>query len=126
MVRFIFGLLLMIIHLSMVTVSGAFLLFSENVQALCFLAVVMIVVFGLLIVNNGCIGTQYELKFAGITLTEFAKKLLFISDNVSNCDFEKMIIGIPLLLTLLKIIGLTLSTNNNANKNTLLKCLVRN
>lgn len=67
--------------------------------------VIQIIVFALLVVNNGCLMSRFELiggDFLSSTL--IGKKLFFLSDGVKDADFEKIFVGVPLLLILLKIV----------------------
>lgn len=103
--EFIIKCFLILLHLFVIWITAITILFSEDIYILTFLLVIQIIVFALLVVNNGCLMSRFELiggDFLSSTL--IGKKLFFLSDGVKDADFEKIFVGVPLLLILLKIV----------------------
>lgn len=96
---------LIFLHLFVVWITAITILFSEDIYVLTFLLLVQIIVFALLVVNNGCLMSRFELiggDFLSSTL--IGRKLFFLSDDVKDADFEKIFVGIPILFLILKIV----------------------
>ena len=97
-------ILLMVIHLTIITITAIVILFSEDLYILLCLLIIEFIVFTGLIVNNGCQLSKYELVGGNFSSTTLGKKLFWLSDNIEHSDFEKMFVGVPLGLLLLKTI----------------------
>ena len=92
------------IHLFVIGVSAIILLCVEDVYMITLLLITQIIVFKLLLVNDGCLLSKYEFIGGKITLFEIAKKVFFLSDSIKTQDFEKIFVGLPILMLLTKLI----------------------
>ena len=92
------------LHLFVIGVTAIILLFSEDIYMILLLLITQIVVFILLLVNDGCLLSKYEFIGGNITLFEIAKKTLFLSDSIKTQDFEKIFVGIPIVMLFTKLI----------------------
>lgn len=92
------------IHLFVIGVSAIILLCVEDVYIITLLLITQIIVFKLLLVNDGCLLSKYEFIGGKLTLFEIAKKVFFLSDSIKTQDFEKIFVGLPILMLLTKLI----------------------
>lgn len=101
--QFIIKIFIILIHFIGVTLVTLIILFSEDMLILGLIIICQTIVFTQLILIDGCIISKYEWIFGeGFTLTDIGKKMFFLSDALPPADFEKMIVGIPLLLCIIK------------------------
>ena len=108
--------LLIVIHFVGVTIVTLIILFSEDPVVLTAIIICQSIVFYQLILVNGCLISKYEWLFGGdFNGTDIGKKMFFLSDDLPPADFEKMIVGIPLLLCVMKL-GLMLMPKHFLSK----------
>ena len=109
-----------LIHMGMVTVSGVLLMFSNNVTVLGIMTVILLVVFCSCVYFDGCITTKAEdpLPYVNMKPTEVIKQALFVDNDITMSDMEKVLIGLTLaaysvktgiLLVLRDVYGLSYS-----------------
>lgn len=102
-------IVLITIHLIMVSVTAVIILFSNNLYILISLLIVQIIVYISLIINKGCLLSKFERVGGDFSSTMLGKKVFFLSENIQDQDFEKLFVGIPLILLLFKTILVTFS-----------------
>ena len=104
-IKYSIKIVLITIHLSIVFFTAVSLLFIDDIYLLIGLLILQMLVFTAIVINDGCVLSKYE-NIGGNTMTStyIGKKAFFMSDSIKNSDFEKMFVGIPLGLLILKII----------------------
>ncbi len=96
--------ILIVIHFIGVVIVTLIILFSEDPVVLGAIIICQSIVFYQLIINDGCMMSKCEWLFGGdFNLTDLGKKIFFLSDGLKPADFEKMIVGVPLLLCIMKL-----------------------
>lgn len=101
--QYIIKIFIILIHFIGVTLVTLIILFSEDMLILGLIIICQTIVFTQLILIDGCLISKYEWLFGeGWTLTDIGKKMFFLSEALPPADFEKMIVGIPLLLCVIK------------------------
>lgn len=101
--QYIIKIFIILVHFIGVTLVTLIILFSEDILILALIIICQTIVFTQLILIDGCIISKYEWFFGeGWTLTDIGKKMFFLSEALPPADFEKMIVGIPLLLCVIK------------------------
>lgn len=101
--QIVIKIFIILIHFIGVTLVTLVILFSEDILLLGLIIICQTIVFTQLILIDGCLISKYEWFFGeGWTLTDIGKKMFFLSDGLHAADFEKMIVGIPLLLCIIK------------------------
>lgn len=101
--QYIIKIFIILIHFIGVTLVTLIILFSEDILILALIIICQTIVFTQLILIDGCLISKYEWLFGeGWTLTDIGKKMFFLSEALPPADFEKMIVGIPLLLCVIK------------------------
>jgi hypothetical protein len=95
----------MLLHFLGVGVVTLIILFSEDIWLLIAIIICQTLVFTQLVLINGCIVSKYEhmIGDSSFNLSDVCKKIFFLSNDMPQADFEKMIVGIPLLLCILKL-----------------------
>ena len=94
----------MLLHLVGVIAVTLIILFSDDMYFLLAIIITQTLVFTQLVVIEGCIISKYEHMLGdNFNLSDMCKKLFFLSNDVPQADFEKMIVGIPLMLCILKV-----------------------
>jgi hypothetical protein len=94
---------IIIIHIVAVILITLTILFSEDLLLLFAIIVCQSIVFLQLIVFDGCLVSKYEFGLGSdYSVSDIGKKLFFLSDDLPCSDFEKMIVGIPLLICVMK------------------------
>lgn len=97
-------ILFITVHLFVIGVSAIVLLCVEDIYMILLLLITQIIVFKLLLINDGCLLSKYEFIGGKITLFEIAKKVFFLSDSIKTQDFEKIFVGIPIVMLLTKLL----------------------
>ena len=94
-----------IIHLAMVSVSGAVLLFSTNLTVLTIVTLIVLVMFCACVYFDGCLTTKAEdvLPIIEIKPTEVVKRVFFVDNAIEMKDMEKVLIGLTLVAYLSKV-----------------------
>ena len=106
---------IMLLHLIGVIVVTLIILFSDDMYFLLAIIITQTLVFTQLVVIEGCIISKYEHMLGDdFNLSDVCKKLFFLSNDLPQADFEKMIVGIPLMLCILKL-GFMLLPKNISN-----------
>jgi len=94
----------MLLHFIGVIMVTLIILFSDDMYFLLAIIISQTLVFTQLVVIDGCIISKYEHMFGdNFNLSDMCKKLFFLSNDVPQADFEKMIVGIPLMLCIFKL-----------------------
>ena len=113
--------ILIILHLAIVFIAAYIILFSKDIKVLVLQLVVQTSVFIALQVNNGCLLSKYEQFGGDFNATASGKKLFFLTSDICDADFEKMFVGIPLSLLILKIILISYPLIRDNNIDDLMK-----
>ena len=98
-------MLLMAVHFIGVMLLCCVILFCEDITFLFALLIVIIFVFIQICALNGCLVAKIERMMGdqSYNLTEFITSALFISKETSTFDIEKMIVGMLLIMTAVKL-----------------------
>jgi hypothetical protein len=96
---------IMILHFLGVAIVTLIILFSEDIWLIIAIIISQTLVFIQLVLINGCIISKYEhmLGDSSFNLSDVCKNMFFLSKEMPQADFEKMIVGIPLLLCIIKL-----------------------
>jgi len=101
--EYITKLCIILLHIVGVTIVTLIILFSEDLLLLFVIIACQTIVFLQLVVFDGCLVSKYEFGLGNnYSVSDIGKKLFFLSDNLPCADFEKMIVGIPLLICIMK------------------------
>lgn len=98
-------MLVMAVHFIGVILMCCVILFCEDIPLLFALLIVIIFVFIQICVLNGCLVAKIERMMGdqSYNLTELIKSALFISNGTNIVDVEKMIVGMLLIMTAVKL-----------------------
>lgn len=96
---------IMLLHFLGVGVVTLIILFSEDIWLLIAIIISQTLVFTQLVLINGCIISKYEymLGDSSFNLSDVCKNMFFLSKDMPQADFEKIIVGLPLLLCIIKL-----------------------
>ena len=111
------------VHLLIVFISAYLILFSKDMTVLMFQLFIQTIVFIALEINDGCLLSKYELIGGDFSSTFVGKQLFFIKGDICDADFEKMFVGVPLGLLILKILLIVFPIIKDNNVDDLLKGL---
>jgi hypothetical protein len=98
-------MLIMAVHFIGVILMCCVILFCEDITLLFVLLITIIFVFVQICVLNGCLVAKIERMMGdeSYNLTELIKSALFISKETSTVDVEKVIVGMLLIMTIVKL-----------------------
>lgn len=100
----IIKIILVLLHVFVIFVSAYCILFIRKINILLLHLLTLIIVFGLIVIYDGCLLRKYETIGGDLTCTVIGKKIFFLDNSMSDTNFEKLFVGIPIGLLLLKII----------------------
>ena len=96
---------IMLVHFIGIIIVTLIILLSEDIWLMIAIIICQTLVFIQLIIINGCLVSKYEhmLGDTSFNLSDICKNMFFLSKDMPRSDLEKMIVGIPLLLAILKL-----------------------
>lgn len=88
--------LFLLIHLAMVIISGATLLFSDNLVVIGVMMVIVGIVWAACFYFDGCILSKVEgvLPIVGLTPTQLVKEGFLLDGQVPLKEIEKILLGV--------------------------------
>jgi hypothetical protein len=107
---------LVALHVVVICISSYCILFIRNTTILLIHLIVLVLVFALIVVYDGCLMRKYETIGGYLTTTFIGKKIFFIEEPMCDTNFEKLFVGIPLGLLLLKIIAILSGTDKYSSQ----------
>lgn len=96
---------IMLVHIVGVSLVVLIILFSEDIWIIIAIVICQTFVFIQIILMNGCLMSKYEdmIGDSSFNLSDICKNAFYLSKDMPQADFEKMIVAMPLLIGIIKL-----------------------